>query len=147
MCALFRAVIPASEVASPASAATRRTIIASLATSPPTATIQPPTTSPSPRAFMLPLLEVVGRTRPEGRGHPLPRASALTRCRLFDAAEAAEGNSQQPEAEQRHRPAEGDQPRRGQCEPEEKREQRPTLCRRRRSEEHTSELQSHSDLV
>ena len=45
MCALFRAVIPPSETASPASAAPRRTIIASLATRPPTATTHPPTTS------------------------------------------------------------------------------------------------------
>src|SRR5437667_422951 len=132
MCALFRAVIPASEVASPASAAPRRTTIASLATRPPTATIQPPTTSTSPRAFMLPLLEVVGRARPDRCRHALSlRPGASARCGLLDAPEAAEGERQQGKAEQCHRPAEGDQPRRGQCEPEEEREQIPSLCRGR----------------
>src|SRR5207249_1625518 len=131
-CAPLRVPIPASEVASPTSAAASRTIMTSLARSPPTAIIQPPTTKPSPRPFMMYLLEAIGRARPDGRGHPLPlRAGAPVRHRLLDAAEAPEGHRQQHEPDDRHRPAEPEQARGGQREAHDEHEQIPPLCRGR----------------
>src|SRR5438046_8809261 len=115
MCAPWRVPIPASEGARPTSDAASRTIMTSLASSPPTATIQPPTTRPSPRPFMTYLLEAIGRARPDGRRHPFPlRAGAPVRRRLLDAAEAPEGHPQQHEPDDRHRPAEPEPTRGGQ---------------------------------
>src|SRR5881396_1620296 len=132
MCAPLRVPIPASEVAKPTSAAASRTIMTSLARSPPTATIQPPTTRPSPRPFMMHPLEAIGRARADRRRHPLPlRAGAPVRRRLLDAAEAPEGYRQQHEPDNCHRPAEREQTRGGQREAHDERKQIPPLCRGR----------------
>src|SRR5437899_2551276 len=72
-------------------------------------------------------LAAVGRPRPKRRRGPLPlRAGAPTCCRLLDAAEAREGQDQEREAHERHRPSEGHQARRTQREAENEREQIPS---------------------
>src|SRR5437660_152468 len=128
--ALLGVPMPASETASPASAAPVRTIIASVATSPPTAITQPPTISTSARPFIMTSSEALGRVRLERRSRVLlldPRASV--RRAFLDAAEADERDQQEREAHCGDEPAEREQARRPEREAQDEGEEIPTLRR------------------
>src|SRR5262249_38465005 len=127
--ALLSVPIPASETARPATAAPMRTIIASVATSPPTATIQPPTISTSARPFIMISSEALCRLRLECRLVFLLDPCAAVGCALLDAAEADERHQQQGEAHHGDQPAEREHAGRPEREAHDEDEEIPSLRR------------------
>src|SRR5262249_40872516 len=122
---------PAIAVPKPTSASPMRAPSESVANKPPTAIIQPPTATASPRALMSSLLSVASghgrlcRSRPVSAAH----CGGAGPDGLLDGVEARQRRGHQGEPDERDRPAERQQAGRPERGPHHEREEGPTLLR------------------